>query len=140
MGMFSAAKNKAPNATLNYLSSKIRAQRNGVVDYLDSLDQEKRNKVIQISRTTGRKQRQASRIRSLQIREDISQRIALKREKTATAERNKIEKLLRSTSLDIAREFPSLADNIHSDLVDTLGGKVVGRDLGHVWYSRDSKK
>ncbi|KAK2140230.1 hypothetical protein LSH36_1428g00005 [Paralvinella palmiformis] len=58
MGMFSAAKNNAPNATLNYLSSKIRAQRNAVVDYLDSLDQEKRNKVIQISRITGRKQRQ----------------------------------------------------------------------------------
>ena len=42
--------------------------------------------------------------------------------------------------MDIAREFPSLADNIHSDLVDTLGGKVVGRDLGHVWYSRDSRQ
>ncbi|KAK2145658.1 hypothetical protein LSH36_666g01027 [Paralvinella palmiformis] len=73
MGMFSAAKNNAPNATLNYLSSKIQAQRNGVVDYLDSLDQEKRNKVIQISRTTRRKQRQPSRRRSLQIREDLSQ-------------------------------------------------------------------
>ncbi|KAK2140232.1 hypothetical protein LSH36_1428g00020 [Paralvinella palmiformis] len=88
MGMFSAAKNNAPNATLNYPSSKIRAQRNAVVDYLDSLNQEKRNKVIQISRTTRRKQRQASRRRSLQIREDLSQRIALKREKTATAEKN----------------------------------------------------
>ncbi|KAK2151295.1 hypothetical protein LSH36_368g05017 [Paralvinella palmiformis] len=83
MGMFSAAKNNAPNATLNYLSSKIQAQRNGVVDYLDSLDQEKRNKVIQISRTIGGKQRQASRMRSLQIQEDLSQRIALKWEKNS---------------------------------------------------------
>ena len=33
IGMFSVAKDNAPNAKLNYLSSKIRAQKNGVVDY-----------------------------------------------------------------------------------------------------------
>lgn len=48
MGMFSAAKHNAPNATLNYLSSKIRAQKNGVVEYLDTLEKEKRNKVVQV--------------------------------------------------------------------------------------------
>ena len=140
MGMFSAAKENAPNSTLNYLSSKIRAQKNGVVEYLDSLEQEKRNKVVQMSKTIGRKQRQASRRKSVQIREELSQRIALKREKKVTAERNKIEKLLRTADLDITREFPDLADDARSDLMDTLGGHVVGRDICHVWYSRESRQ
>ena len=41
MGMFSAAKEGAPNATMCYLSSRIRAQKNKVVDYLDNLQSEK---------------------------------------------------------------------------------------------------
>ena len=53
MGMFSAAKDNAQNATLNYLSSKIRTQKNGVVDYLDNLEQDERTWVIQMSRTIG---------------------------------------------------------------------------------------
>ncbi|KAI0229010.1 hypothetical protein LSAT2_020555, partial [Lamellibrachia satsuma] len=86
MGMFSATKNNAPNTTLNYLSSKIRAQKNGVVEYLE---QENRNKVVQMSKTIGRKQRQTSRRKFVQIREELSQRIAPKRKKKVTAERNK---------------------------------------------------
>ena len=34
-GMFSAAQKKAPAATLCYISSKLRAQKNGTVEYLD---------------------------------------------------------------------------------------------------------
>lgn len=43
MGMFSAAKEHAPNATMCFLSSRIRAQKNNVVDYLDSQTPEKRH-------------------------------------------------------------------------------------------------
>ena len=140
MGMFSATKDNAPNATLNYLSSKIRAQKNGVVDYLDNLEQDKRTRVIQMSRTIGRKQLQASRRKSVQVREELAQRIALKQEMKATAERKKLEKLLRSTSLDIGTEFPDLPESVRSDLMGILGGKVVGRAICHVWYNRESKQ
>ena len=40
MGMFGALKKKAPNATLCYLSSKMRAQKNKTVGYLDCLIEE----------------------------------------------------------------------------------------------------
>ena len=48
MGMFSTAKNNAPNATQNYLSSNIRAQKNGIVDYLDNLEEDQRNRVTTV--------------------------------------------------------------------------------------------
>ena len=121
MGMFSAAKDNAPNATLNYLSSKIRAQKNGVVDYLDNLEEPQKNRVIEMSRTIGRKQLKASRRRSVQVREELAQRTALKQEVKATAER---KKLLRSTSLDIGTEFLHLAESVRSDLMAILGGRV----------------
>ena len=37
IGMFGAAKKRAPNSTVCYLSAKLRAQKNKVVDHLDSL-------------------------------------------------------------------------------------------------------
>ena len=43
MGMFSAAKDHAPNATLYYLSSRMRSQKNNTVGYIDSLDTERRD-------------------------------------------------------------------------------------------------
>ena len=71
MGMFSAAKEHAPNATLCYLSSRIRAQKNKVVDYLDGLQPEKRDKLIKLAITLGRKQRGIKRKRSAKIKEEI---------------------------------------------------------------------
>ena len=93
--------------------------------------------MIQMSRTIGRKQLQASRRKSIQGREELAQRIAIKQEVKATAER---KKLLRSTSLDIGTEFPDLAESVRSDLMGILGGKVVGRAICHVWYNRESKQ
>ena len=40
MGMFSAAKVRSPNATIDFLSSKMRAKKNNTVAYLDSLEEE----------------------------------------------------------------------------------------------------
>ena len=40
MGMFSAAKQRSPNATLCFLSSRMKAKK--TVDYLDAMDVGKR--------------------------------------------------------------------------------------------------
>ena len=42
MGMCSALKKRAPNATICYLSSKMRAKKNNSVKYLDEMDEKKR--------------------------------------------------------------------------------------------------
>ena len=33
-----------------------------------------------------------------------------------------------------------MADSARSDLVDSLGGKVVAQSIYHVWYSRESRQ
>lgn len=72
MGMFSAAKEWAPrNATMCHLSSRIRAQKNNVVDYLDNLKSEKRQKLIELAITLGRKQRQERKKKSGEIKAEF---------------------------------------------------------------------
>jgi len=46
MGMFSALRKKHPNATICYLSCKMRAQKYNTVYYSDSLDKEQQELVI----------------------------------------------------------------------------------------------
>ena len=139
MGMFSAAKEHAPNATLCYLSSRIRAQKNCVVDYIDTLDTERRDQVVNASISLARKQRQAKRKRMLDIREELSRRIALKREKKKISDRTKVEKQLRSSEMNVERDFSHLEESAQSDLADILAGKVVGRRICHIWYNREMR-
>ncbi|KAI0217294.1 hypothetical protein LSAT2_030864, partial [Lamellibrachia satsuma] len=54
--------------------------------------------------------------------------------------RNQIDKLLKTTDLNIRRELSDLADSARSDLVDSLWGKVVAQSICHVWYSRESRQ
>ena len=75
MGMFSAAKNNAPNTTLNYLSSKIRTQKNGVVEYLESRAREEEQGGSDVK--DHRKEATAGKQKEVyQLREELSQRIA----------------------------------------------------------------
>lgn len=67
MGMFSAAKDRAPNATLSFIFSKIRAKKNKVGSYLDSLERVKRERLIMLSVGLARNQRQVGRKRSVEI-------------------------------------------------------------------------
>ena len=46
MGMFSASQKKAPNATLCFLSARMRACKNKTVDYLGGLEDERRDHVL----------------------------------------------------------------------------------------------
>ena len=139
MGMFSAAKEHAPNATMCYLSSRIRAQKNKVVDYLDNLQSEKREKLVNLAISLGRKQRQNKRKRCIQIKEEISSRLAVKLQKKKMYQRNKLEKRLKSPDLDISVEFPELEESIQWGVRDILDGKIVGHRICHVWYDDDSK-
>ena len=47
IGVFSTAQKRAPNATLCLLSSKLWAQKNNVMDYLDGSDEIKHEKVVE---------------------------------------------------------------------------------------------
>jgi len=71
MGMFSAAKEHASNATMCYLSSRIRAQKKNLVDYLDNLPTEKRQKLVDLAINLGRKQLLSKQKSTAKIKADI---------------------------------------------------------------------
>ena len=58
MGMFSALQDKAPNATVSYLSSKIRSKKNRNMDYLDNLSHSQCEHAIQFVVPVARQKRQ----------------------------------------------------------------------------------
>ena len=68
MGMFSALKKRAPNATLAFLSARMRAKKNRTIEYLDELDSENREKLMKWVKTYARKRRDFTRIQDAQIR------------------------------------------------------------------------
>ncbi|XP_071787284.1 uncharacterized protein [Asterias amurensis] len=145
MGMFSASKERAPNATMCYLSSRIRAQKNKVVDFLDNLEEEKRAKLIEVAITLGRKHRQERRKKSREIQAEICKRLANKLQKQKTKDRQKLDRLLRSCdtgSLDLSKqnEFGDLGEDRLQTVKDIIGGKIVGHKLSHIWYDEDTQE
>ena len=57
MGMFSAPKMKSPNATICFMSSKIRSIKNGAMDYLDNMVAERQEAVVRFAIKHGRQTR-----------------------------------------------------------------------------------
>ncbi|KAL8584667.1 hypothetical protein ACOMHN_002396 [Nucella lapillus] len=124
MGLYSAAKDHAPSATLCYLSSKMRAKKNGVVPLLDAVDADKREHVMAWAVGRARKKRQASHRKVEDIREELSQQAALQKQALA----------------DLPQLFPDLEEKSLSDLSDVLFAVAIGRDICHCWYDTASSE
>ncbi|KAK2168746.1 hypothetical protein LSH36_14g00031 [Paralvinella palmiformis] len=78
IGMFSAAKQKATNATTCFLSCKTRAQNNRTVDYLNGLEKDKRDKIIIQAIQIGGKQRTKRRMKQKDLEIEALRRQAEK--------------------------------------------------------------
>ena len=50
------------------------------------------------------------------IKEELSKRIATKREKKQTTDRNKVEKQLKNSDLEIAHDFPLMEEKAQADI------------------------
>ena len=126
MGMFSATLNHAPNATLSFLSARIRAQKNKVVDFIDLLPTDKKDSLIQLAISLGRKQCLKKRKRTAEIKKEIAKCLADRVQKKRTVERGKIERKLKSNAIsDIGAEF-NLDEHTVEVVSDILTCKVVG--------------
>ena len=87
MGMFGAGKNRAPTSTLCYLSSKIRAQKNKIIEYLDNIDNDKRDNVVAKSVSLATKSRVKKRLKSKDIQREITERETRKQDQRKTRDR-----------------------------------------------------
>ena len=138
MGMFFALQKKAPNATVSFLSSKMRAQKNRTVDnYLDNMDQDKQNQVIRFAVKYGRKQRDEKRVKQSEVRAELSKRIATKRQQKETKQRKHLQKKLKTADLSVVTEEHHLGTAKQGDLADIMEGKIIGRTICHIWSENE---
>lgn len=134
IGMFSALKKKAPNATICYLSCKMRARKNNTVDYLDSLDKEKRDLVIRKAVRLGAIQRRRRRRKQGQLQEELHKRQVSKERKRSEQERKVLERKIEELGPEkIEEAFPELPEEKVSLIKELLGGRGVGAFVCHAW-------
>ena len=134
MGMFSAVKNKSPNATLCFISCKMRALKNQTVDYIDSFDVETRGEMLKKAVLIGRQQRIKQKLNQKELMRELPRRMADKHQKREQSERRKLEKRLKSIDVErIMDEFPDLDEDKVQKLSDLLTGKSIGHNICHVW-------
>ena len=139
--MFSAAFQKAPNATLCYLSSKLRAQKNNVMEYLDNLPVEKRDNLINFAISYARKRIARNRGRQKELGAEMSRRCGQKLEKRNMAQLKKLEKKLKTMNkADIEKDYQNLEGRKLENLLDLWEEKVIGREIRHIWYDSESQE
>ena len=61
MGMYSAGKQRSKHASIDFLRARMRARKNGVVPYMDSLFKDERERIVNWAIHVARKNRKASR-------------------------------------------------------------------------------
>ena len=105
--MFSVLQRKSPHATICFLSSKMRAQKNQTVYYLDR-EAPDWDALIQFAIIRGRKLRQLRRMNQWDIQAELS---ATKLQKKETRDRKKVEKLLKTTSMEEVSDIIYITSN-----------------------------
>ncbi|XP_065650648.1 uncharacterized protein LOC136078773 [Hydra vulgaris] len=135
MGMFSAAKHKAPNATLCFLSSKLRACKNKTTALLCKKPNDIQNKLILWAISNARKKRFTNMQCHNDLKLELIKRIADKIQKKENKERRNVEKILKNCMPDQVKEmFPDLENNEASDIEEILIGASIGRSICHMWF------
>lgn len=134
MGMFSASQKKAPNATMNYLSCRMRANKNKTMCYLEKLEEEDRDTLLKKGVKFSRRQRQKRKLSQKELRAEVIRREKAREHARDTKERKKLEKILKNSDLEsVRRDYPNL-DYVNFDKVqDVLDGKAVGQKACHIW-------
>jgi hypothetical protein len=141
VGMFSDAKGRCPNATICYMSSKLRCKKNKTVDFLDSLDPLSREKVVKWSIHVARNKRKRNRMQHVEIRAQISRREISKRQKMDEKGKRQLEKDLSNlTFSEMKNEYKHLSAKQFNDLEDVMFDRIIGRKLCHEWCHADTSK
>lgn len=95
---------------------------------------------MKLAITLGRKVRQRKRKKCIKIRQEISRRVAAKKQQQVTYQRNKLEARLKQTGVDLATEFPVMEVNTRQQVQGILDGKIVGHRICHIWYDQENQE
>lgn len=139
MGMFSAGKERAKNASVDFLSSRMRARKNSVVRWLDGMYSDQRESILKWAISRARKRRTDVRKKTSEVKEEISRRTASKRQKKDQQSRKATERKLKNVDInEVPSTFPELTDEVRDHLIGILNGRIVGRQILHTWYDDTS--
>ena len=135
MGMFSAAKQKAPNATLCFLSSKLRACKNKTTALLSKKPTDIQNKLTLWAISNARETRFANAQSHKEMTSELIKRMADKIQNKKFKEQKKIEKILKNCMPNQIKEiFPDLENNEASNIEEILTGAAIGRCICQLWF------
>ena len=146
MGMISAEMHRSPNATVCFMSSKVRAIKNGTVGHLDSLEPEEREKIVEWAVKKARNQRDSNKAKYEEMKKEISKRLSYKRQQKDTRNRKRVESQLKTLSAknvplaEVLNVFPDLNSKARSDLCDIFEEKherTIERTISHFWFDSD---
>ena len=137
VGMFSAAQSKAPNASIPFISARIRAKKNGTLDRLVKDPPSNFKKIIRLAgeiRTQRKSKTQA-------VMAEIRLRILKKKQSKSDKERKRIVAKLKNLK-DLQRATIEQALPDHEENVDLicliLSGEAVQREVVHNWAEGDN--
>lgn len=133
MGMFSASQQRAPHATLCYLSCRMRAKKNRTVKYLDSMPGEEREEILKRAVPFGRRQRESRRRSVKDLRLEIIKRQAERRQEKDESARRALQRCLKKGGVDalFRQDGLQVTDKVMAE--DIMQGRIVGRDICHTW-------
>ena len=101
MGMFSAGKERAKAARVDYLSAKMRAKKKQVLSWLEGKYQNDKQNIINWASKWSTKKRVASRLRDEQVQQEISKRLVSRKQKKVEKQRKDLQKQIKG--MDIVR-------------------------------------
>ena len=112
----------------------MRACKNKTVDYLDGLEDERRDHVLKKAIRLGRMQRDRRRKTQKELRLELIRRQKNKEQKRNDTERKKVENFLKQHGLEATKkEYPSLDYAQLGRVTDILEGTAVGKHICHIW-------
>jgi len=139
--MFSAEKQKARNASVSFLSARIRAKSNQVITYLRSMESCERMRVVSWAIRKARQKQGMDREKQRRICKQLSQKAAIKLQKKKDRDSKALEKeLMHIDVADFAEKFSHLDEDTLVDLTDLHCGNAVGRNISHSWYDQETEK
>ena len=110
--------------------------KNRTVQYLDSLEESRREDILKKAISYGRKQRDRRKKNQKQLRVELIRRQDEKIQVKDAKIRKQVEKKLKEGGLDaVVKLFPTITENEidREKVMDLLEGRAIGRNIVHVW-------
>ncbi len=152
LGMTDAELKRAPNASIDLVSAKIRCKVNGTMPWVGTMTQQMQRKLVRSAVHQRRVAMVEQKQRKQRILHTLNQRLYEVIQKQAKKETTEMEKMVsklivKGTSLttdDVEQQFPrEQFPSIDADMVSLIIKichqpiSVKGEDLSHLWFDKD---